>query len=321
MGKNDSVYSIPEGVRIIEQYAFSKCNNLKSVIIPDSVVFIDSSAFSECSGLNNITLPDNVSIGSYAFYYCRSLTSVFYQGSQLVSPNIFGGCYALKLVCVSPDYKNASFGGKDVSDSETCQTFQKLFNQCYKGAYIDGDFIEQKRNNVTYWEDQSSDCVQFYCVNESGLDARSACYSTDTVKICQEGKCVDEDVNINKWVVELELDGTTTVFDFNSEDLKQSVSSLTGVNASGITIGYEMNMTGSILRVLVYVDDGSTANAIYNAVKELKKGEGCPYGVLCRTKTVLVSGGEWLVISSGYRTIVEMVMFIFMLFMIINYSF
>ncbi len=56
-GKNEKSYVVPDGVTSIEQAAFESCK-LKSVSIPASVAFI----------------------GKYAFQWCKSLTSVYYQG-------------------------------------------------------------------------------------------------------------------------------------------------------------------------------------------------------------------------------------------------
>jgi len=59
----------------IDNYAFSACPSLKSIVLSDSVTSIGSRAFSDCSSLENITIADSVtSIGSQAFYNCTNLT-------------------------------------------------------------------------------------------------------------------------------------------------------------------------------------------------------------------------------------------------------
>lgn len=106
---------IPEGVTSIGDKAFYNCSSLTSIIIPDSVTSIGIGAFGGCESLTSITLPfvgatkdgegrghfgyifgadtndynsicvpDSLkevvitggTIGSYAFYECRSLISV-----------------------------------------------------------------------------------------------------------------------------------------------------------------------------------------------------------------------------------------------------
>jgi len=71
----DGDYSIPRGIRIIEDYAFSVCSGLTSVTIPYGVTSIGDSAFSECSALRTITIPGSVtSIGKDVFNECPNLT-------------------------------------------------------------------------------------------------------------------------------------------------------------------------------------------------------------------------------------------------------
>ena len=51
--------------------------------IPDSVTTIGSYAFSYCSSLTSITIPDSVkSIGDYAFHDRSSLTSVTFEDTN-----------------------------------------------------------------------------------------------------------------------------------------------------------------------------------------------------------------------------------------------
>ena len=68
---------IPEGVNLIQSYAFHGCSSLTSIIIPQSVTSIGSNAFHGCSSLTSITIPQSVtSIGSDAFYGCTGLMSI-----------------------------------------------------------------------------------------------------------------------------------------------------------------------------------------------------------------------------------------------------
>lgn len=54
LGKNDSSYTIPDGVTVIEQYAFYCNSKLTSVTIPSGVTSIGEMAFRECSGLTSV---------------------------------------------------------------------------------------------------------------------------------------------------------------------------------------------------------------------------------------------------------------------------
>ena len=68
---------IPNTVTKIGVSAFTRCNDLTSILIPRSVTSIESGAFAFCSNLRSINIPDSiVSIGQEAFYRCENLTSV-----------------------------------------------------------------------------------------------------------------------------------------------------------------------------------------------------------------------------------------------------
>ena len=106
-GKENTRFTIPDGVEIIGNCAFKDCNVLKTINIPDSVTSIGNSAFCRCSSLTSIVIPDIVtsigdsafsfcdsltsivipdsvtSIGDSAFYWCDSLTDVYYTGSEV----------------------------------------------------------------------------------------------------------------------------------------------------------------------------------------------------------------------------------------------
>jgi len=90
------------------------------------------------------------------------------------------------------------------------------------------------------------------------------------------------------------------ITELNEEDLINIISILTGIDSSELTIGTEVNEQGHIIRINIYVKDSAQAAVIADAVNEIKKGEGCAYGVLCEANSVkikrIASG-----LSSGNR--------------------
>ena len=68
---SDTEVIIPDSVKIIGDWAFDGCENLKSITIPDGVTEIGGGAFKDCSSLKSITIPDSgAEIGKYAFRGC-----------------------------------------------------------------------------------------------------------------------------------------------------------------------------------------------------------------------------------------------------------
>ena len=141
--------TIPEGVTSIGNSAFCYCSSLTSIEIPNSVISIDDRAFVGCSSLTSINVSDNnksysstngvlftkdkkgiicypaekkdinysipegvTSIGTEAFRYCSSLTSITIPDSVTsIGEYAFSECISLtKVLCLG----NAPSLGDDV---------------------------------------------------------------------------------------------------------------------------------------------------------------------------------------------------------------
>ena len=99
-------YTIPQGIKIIGDWAFNDCDSLTSITIPDSVTSIGEYAFSSCYSLTTITIPDSViSIGDSAFIRCTSLTSITIPDSvTFIGSGAFSDCDSLTSIIVSVDH-------------------------------------------------------------------------------------------------------------------------------------------------------------------------------------------------------------------------
>ena len=62
---------IPDGLTVVANNAFSRCNSLVDVMLPDSIVTLDATCFAWCSNLKEVTLPSSlVNIKTYVFNSC-----------------------------------------------------------------------------------------------------------------------------------------------------------------------------------------------------------------------------------------------------------
>jgi hypothetical protein len=69
--------TIPNGVKIIDDRAFYRCESLVNVSIPEGVTTIGAYAFYGCKYLRSVIIPRSVeNIGAYAFYGCVNLADV-----------------------------------------------------------------------------------------------------------------------------------------------------------------------------------------------------------------------------------------------------
>lgn len=81
----------------IQDYAFTDCKSLKSVVLINRITDIGTAAFSYCTSLEKIFLPDSITrIAKKAFFWCSSLKTVMIPESVLyIGEQAFGNCDAL----------------------------------------------------------------------------------------------------------------------------------------------------------------------------------------------------------------------------------
>lgn len=137
---------IPHTVTTIGSYAFDECINLTSIDIPHTVTTIGSGAFEGCKGLKDITLPLYLKeLGYAAFGGCNNLTSINIPSEvSTINESVFAGCKKLTTLTI-PDnvvtiMRNAFSGctslatltiGKQVSTIEEC-----AFSKCQNLANV-----------------------------------------------------------------------------------------------------------------------------------------------------------------------------------------
>ena len=91
---------IPNGVYSIGNYCFYSCKALKSIELPDSLTSIGYSAFHSCTSLVTIDLPNRITkIDSYTFKGCTSLTTITIPSSVTkIMTDAFYGCTSLTTI-------------------------------------------------------------------------------------------------------------------------------------------------------------------------------------------------------------------------------
>ena len=97
---NDGEVVIPDGVKVIDEFAFDDLFGLEYVTIPSSVTTIGDSAFEECWNLTQINIPNSVkTIGTRVFCRCMSLTNVSLPNSlTTIGRDTFADCRSLTSI-------------------------------------------------------------------------------------------------------------------------------------------------------------------------------------------------------------------------------
>lgn len=88
--------NLPEGIEIIERYAFNNCENLQDTItIPSTVTKIEEQAFNGCSMLNAVIIPASVGIIEDWAFNCSSLDYIQCLGTTppTITENTFSGMW------------------------------------------------------------------------------------------------------------------------------------------------------------------------------------------------------------------------------------
>ena len=99
-GRTDTSYSTPAGVTAIEEYAFYENNKLERVQICSEVTSIGKYAFSGCSLKSLYIYGPVTEMGTSAFSYNRSLTSVTLSNIKVIGTSAFYKCDVLRGVSI-----------------------------------------------------------------------------------------------------------------------------------------------------------------------------------------------------------------------------
>ncbi|MCR4586022.1 MAG: leucine-rich repeat protein, partial [Lachnospiraceae bacterium] len=142
--KAESKYSIPDSVKFIGDYAFTRCNNLTDITIPFGVETISDAAFSRCEKLSGISIPESVTdIGVAAFDRCKKISEICLPKEYTEIKDItFRGCISLNTII---------FTGTVTAIGENAfQNCNALKDVYYPGRYYD-----------LYWKCQNNgnDCL------------------------------------------------------------------------------------------------------------------------------------------------------------------
>lgn len=83
VSQSDTEYEIPNGVTIIEGYAFANNNYIEKIVIPDSVTNIGDHAFADCKNLSLVNIPEGVT----QIDACTFLSAGNHLGLKVILPN------------------------------------------------------------------------------------------------------------------------------------------------------------------------------------------------------------------------------------------
>ncbi len=195
-------YTVPQGIKRIEESAFYVCEKLNRIVLPDSVTSIGSNAFRGCTGLERITLSPNITIidtqafwgcenlkeivlpenlttiGDWAFYHCKSLTSIRIPDRVITIGTLaFSACYNI-VEFVVPEHVSYIGGGaftacKTITVSPGNQVFEVidgvLFNKKTKCLICCPRLLYKKSYDIPQGTQELAEYAFYYCSYLSNL--------------------------------------------------------------------------------------------------------------------------------------------------------
>ena len=272
---------IPNNVVSIGSEAFVRCYNLSSVVIGDGVISIGNNAFQNCNNLKSVVLGDSVSsIGDFAFYQCPNLTAIIIPESvESIGELAFGNCYSLRSVFYLGTLNltdwfsgvaNMCAGNNLTSSNDLCRLFLNASNLCYEPTLVDGNVSSRLRTNMTRFLSQRDGCQAFICDNETGEANKSVCGDIGGVsRMCLNHSCIISGKPSGKqWSVEIDLTQAVDVADMDVTDISNDIAVKFGIDPNEMEIGWESDDEGYVVRVVVYLDEKETADAIEETIEK-----------------------------------------------------
>ena len=114
-------FRVPEGVRVIGEYAFRNNKNIQNIVLPETITKIETSAFNR-TAIRSINLPSSITeIEMFAFANCKYLESILLpNGIEELSSYVFSGCEQLEYIQIPISVRkiddNALAGCKSLSE-------------------------------------------------------------------------------------------------------------------------------------------------------------------------------------------------------------
>ncbi len=165
IGKTLPKIVVPEGVTVIDIYAFRYCTAIEELVVPDSVTTIGSRIVGDCTNLKTVTIGGGItSLGVFSFFNLPNLTTVTLNSAELYLDYLsFDTCEKLEKIVLNGPAISLHFGS--ISDCHSLKTIE------YNGT-------------IAQWQ---------ACVSD--VDSPLKGIPSDCVVYCTDGTC-DVDGNV-----------------------------------------------------------------------------------------------------------------------------
>lgn len=196
---------IPDGVKVIEEKAFSGCSSLIFIVLPNSIYSIEKDTFKDCKSLTNIDIPDSETfIADGLFANCVSLSSIHIPNSVTgIGKSAFFNCDSLRTINIPDSVREIRYFAFQSCSSLTSIS---LPDSVTKINYCTFSECKSLRSitipeSVTRIDENAFDgCSSLISVTIPdsveviGRRAFSGCRSLKNITLSNSMKCIDIDV-------------------------------------------------------------------------------------------------------------------------------
>mmetsp|Transcript_21071 Transcript_21071/g.25903 ORF Transcript_21071/g.25903 Transcript_21071/m.25903 type:complete len:228 (-) Transcript_21071:598-1281(-) len=164
---------LPEGLKIIGEFAFDGCEKLREMNFPASLETIDCGAFCGCQSLKEVKLSPSLKrinhsaffgctsliitnfppslevIDEYAFHGCTSLTAIFFPNSlQRIGTGAFSECTSLISAELPPTVQVADDAFRD------CHTLELRYLRVDFSSLTQEQVVQRSRETTRYLKER-----------------------------------------------------------------------------------------------------------------------------------------------------------------------
>lgn len=131
---------IPEGVSVLEKYAFEYCKSLTSITLPSTLTEIREGVFRECRALESIKVPNGIkSIGEYAFDGCGLVSFDWPDKVTEIPLRCFRSCNNLVSIHIPQTVKSIGKEAFSYSGLQSLDDIPSSVTEIGEGAFFCAD--------------------------------------------------------------------------------------------------------------------------------------------------------------------------------------
>lgn len=198
------VVEIPDGVKVIDEFAFYENKTIKKVVFPDSVTQIKKCAFANCENLQEIVFGKGVSsLGTACFANCKALAFVNFAVTKIktLTKEAFSGCEGLTELDLSSTkitaIKDFAFKDSGLKKILLPAKLEAIENSAFNGTKISEIVIPETVKEINMHAflgmfSNKSDLKRIVFKGSAPINFRVISVANDCVIVCKGGSALLE---------------------------------------------------------------------------------------------------------------------------------